>query len=88
MIDYAKYRDLMFSGFTGRTPRGVSQDAQLWKKSRAEIEEWLRARETQLVQECSAATTGAWDTYRAKAAYELAQAGEFWREQYERHQKH
>jgi hypothetical protein len=78
LIDYPKYRSLMFGD---RTSKDVVHEEQLSKKGRAELEGWLKGREADLLREVSAgATASQWEPYRARAALELLQAAEFWRD--------
>ncbi len=67
--------------FGDRTSKDVVHEEQLWKKGRAEIERWLKGREADLLREVSAgATASQWEPNRARAALELLQAAEFWRD--------
>ena len=84
LVDYPKYRSLMFGD---RTSKDVVHEEQLWKKGRAELEKHgSRGREAELLREVSAgATASQWEPYRARAALELLQAAEFWRDVYGKH---
>lgn len=67
--------------FGDRTGKDVIHEEQLWKKGRAELEGWLKEREADLLREVSAGAAGSqWEPYRARAALELLQAAEFWRD--------
>jgi len=67
--------------FGDRTSKDVVHEEQLGKKGRAELEGWLKGREADLLREVSAgATASQREPYRARAALELVQAAEFWRD--------
>lgn len=73
LIDYDRYRDLMF----GRRQKAMELviDAELWPLDSHELEAWLKGREFYLLHDVSKGfTTERWGPFRARVALELLQA--------------
>lgn len=69
--------------FGCRTARRTSADHDLWRLHRVELEDWLRARELQVLREIEEEIDSAeWGRYRSRATHELAQSCEFWRDKF------